>query len=105
MKRIIMASGLLALFAIAALSAPHATATADHATKSTSVCSGSCSHGTCPVKGASTASATAKAPGAAVAAKGQCSDPSKCPASCKRTQVSVSAKPAAKPNATVVAAR
>jgi hypothetical protein len=105
MKRIILASGLLALFAIAAFAAPHATAAADHAAQAKQACSGSCPHGTCPVKGASTASAVAKAPNAAVAAKGQCSDPSKCPASCKRTQVSVSAKPAAKPNATVIASR
>jgi hypothetical protein len=108
MKRFIVASGLLTALAISALSAPHAIAAENHATQSKSSCSGSCPHGTCPVKGASAVSAAAKAPGTAVASKGTAcpvSDPSKCPSSCKRTQVSVSAKPAAKPNSTVIAAR
>jgi hypothetical protein len=108
MKRFIVASGLLTALAISALAAPHAIAAAEHAAQAKSSCSGSCGHGTCSVKSSPSAAAAAKTSGTVVASKASAcpvSDPSKCPPWCKRTQVSASAKPAAKPNSTVIAAR
>ena len=108
MKRFILASGLLTALAIAAVAAPTAPKPAKPAAHTSSACSPSCDVGACPMKGSSSAAAAGTVQGAAVATSGTAcpvSDPSLCPASCRRTQAGAAAKPAARRTATTIAAR
>ena len=108
MKRFILASALLSALALAAGAAPNASKPAKQATPAGSACSPSCDVGACPMKGGSGAAAAGSGRSAAVATSGNAcpvSDPSVCPASCRRAQAGAVAKPAARRTATTIAAR